>query len=157
LAPPADRLPDRVLDRIAPLAERSIYGPRDYLPEPTVPMMELLARCKEPLTADGIVDLIRHQVVRVVAAVEDLDESGAVLADGTHVAADHVIMATGYRPGLEPLVGHLGVLDDGRPIAAVIRETLGFVGFRIPFTGTLWAVEQDARNVAAELAAAVRR
>ncbi len=157
LAPPADRLPDRVLDRIAPLAERSIYGPRDYLPEPTVPMMELLARCKEPLTADGIVDLIRHHVVRVVAAVEDLEASGAVLVDGTHVTADHVIMATGYRPGLEPLVGHLGVLDDGRPIAAVMRDTLGFVGFRIPFTGTLWAVEQDARNVAAELAAAVRR
>ena len=103
-APPGDALPDRLLDRIAPWIERRIYGPRDYLPEPVVPMMELLAHCKEPMTADGIVELVRAGRVRVVAAVADLEETGALLADGTRVAVDHVIAATGYRPGLESLV-----------------------------------------------------
>jgi hypothetical protein len=35
-----------------------------------------------------------------------------VLTDRTRVDADVVIAATGYRLGLEPLVGHLGVLTD---------------------------------------------
>ena len=153
-APPGDALPDRLLDRIAPWIERRIYGPRDYLPEPVAPMMELLAHCKEPMTADGIVELVRTGRVRVVAAVADLEETGALLAEGTRVAADHVIAATGYRPGLESLIGHLGALDDaGRPTSLVPRPGLGFVGFRIPLTGTLWAIEPDARRVAATLVA----
>lgn len=148
-APPGDAAPDALVDRIAPWFERRVYGPRDYLPEPGAPMMELLARCKEPMTADGIVELVRDGRVRVVAAVAALDETGAVLADGTHVETDHVIAATGYRPGLEPLVGHLGVLDEaGRPRELMPRPGLGFVGFRIPLTGTLWAIETDARRVA---------
>ncbi len=151
-APPAEVLPDRVVDRVAPWFERRVYGPRDYLPEPEAPMMELLAGCKEPMTADGIVELIRAGRVRVVAAVADLDATGAVLDDSTHVDADHVIAATGYRPGLEPLVGHLGVLGaDGRPTEPVPRPGLGFVGFRVPLTGTLWAIDRDARRVAAAL------
>jgi hypothetical protein len=88
-----------------------------------------------------------------VAGVAALEPAGAVLDDGTRVAADHVIAATGYRTGLEPLVGHLGVLDDdGRPTGLVPRPGLGFVGFRIPLTGTLWAIDRDARRVAAALA-----
>ena len=156
-APPGDALPDRLLDRIGPWFERSVYGERNYLPQPERPMMELLAECKEPMTADGIVAAIRHGSVRVVAAVERLDEGGAVLADGTRVDVDDVIAATGYRTGLERWLGDLcdlGVLDEhGRPFAVVPRPGLGFVGFRVPFTGTLWAIEQDARTVASRLLA----
>ncbi len=151
-APPADALPDLIVDRASPWIERRIYGDRDYLPEPVAPMMELLAGCKEPMTADGIVGLIRAGRVRVVAAVADLDESGAILDDGTHVECDHVIAATGYRPGLESLVGHLDVLDHGRPTELVPRPGLGFVGFRVPLTGTLWAIDRDAHRVAETLA-----
>ena len=40
-----------------------------------------------------------------------------VLADQTRLTPDTVICATGYRRGLEPIVGHLGVLrPDGLPI-----------------------------------------
>ncbi len=155
--PIGDALPDRWLDRMAPWIERRIYGPRDYLPAPARPMMGLLAECKEPMTADGIVDAIRSGPVRVVAAVDRLDGDGVVLVDGTHVSADDVIAATGYRPGLEPLVGHLDVLDDdGRPVSAMPRPGLGFVGFRIPLTGTLWAIEDDARRVARDITHFVR-
>lgn len=148
-APPADALPDAAVDRLAPWVERRIHGRRDYLPEPPEPMMRLLARCKEPMTADGIVDLVRSGRVRVVAAVDDLDRTGARLADGTHVDVDHVIAATGHRPALERLVGHLDVLDGaGRPTSTTPVDGLGFVGYRIPLTGTLWAIDHDARRVA---------
>jgi putative flavoprotein involved in K+ transport len=155
--PVGEALPESWVDRIVPLLERRIYGSRDYLPEPEEPIMRLLAECKEPMTADGIVELIRAGKVRVVDAVADLDETGARLVDGTHVAADQVIAATGYRTALEPLVGHLGVLDDdGRPTGLLPRPGLGFVGFRIPLTGTLWAIDRDARTVAGTIAGTVR-
>ena len=45
------------------------------------------------------------------------DESYVVLDDGNRINPDAVIAATGYRTGLEPLVGHLGVLtSDGVPL-----------------------------------------
>jgi putative flavoprotein involved in K+ transport len=153
-APIGDAFPDAWVDRTAPWLERAFFGRRDYLPEPEAPMMKLLAECKEPLTADGIVELIRAGRVRVVDAVDDLDATGARLVDGSHLVADHVIAATGYRTALEPLVGGLGVLDaDGRPADMLPRPGLGFVGFRIPLTGTLWAIDRDARTVADAIAA----
>lgn len=157
-APVGEALPDRWVDRIVPFVERRIYGPRDYLPEPEEPIMRLLAECKEPMTADGIVELVRSGRVRVVDAVADLDATGARLVDGRHETADHVIAATGYRTALEPLVGPLGVLDDdGRPTGLLPRPGLGFVGFRIPLTGTLWAIDRDARTVADAIATPLLR
>ena len=65
--------------------------------------------------------------------------------------------ATDYRPALEPLVGHLGVLDgDGRLASLHPMPGLGFVGFRVPLTGTLWAIDHDARRVAAAIAGHVQ-
>jgi hypothetical protein len=56
-----------------------------------------------------------------------------VLADGSHVEPDAVICATGFRSGLAPLVGHLGVLDArGMPRAYGAEPAapgLRFVGF----------------------------
>ena len=65
-----------------------------------------------------VIDAIKARRFEVVAGVESFDASGANLADGERVQPDSVISATGYGRGLEPLVGHLGVLgDDGLPKA----------------------------------------
>jgi putative flavoprotein involved in K+ transport len=75
------------------------------------------------------------------------------------LAVDAVIAATGYRTGLEPLVGHLGVLDGhGRPTVTGARSHpdapgLYFVGWRNPLSGVLLAIRTDARRVARVLAA----
>ncbi len=54
---------------------------------------------------------------RVTATLERFDGREVVLVDGTRLSPDAVICATGYRRGLEPIVGHLGVLrPDGLPI-----------------------------------------
>jgi cation diffusion facilitator CzcD-associated flavoprotein CzcO len=50
--------------------------------------------------------------------VTAFEGSSVVLTDRTRLDADVVIAATGYRTGLEPLVGQLGVLTDaGVPTA----------------------------------------
>ena len=61
-----------------------------------------------------------------------------------------MIAATGYRTGLEPLVGHLGVLDDhGSPLVTDGEAAPGlrFVGF-VPRPALLHAVGREAERVA---------
>lgn len=97
--------------------------------------------------------------VDVVAAVERFEGDAVVLADGSRVRPDAVIAATGYRPGLDRLVGHLGVLDArGRPQhpAPGARQPtgppLGFIGYRLPLSGQLPALRRDARLLARRIA-----
>jgi hypothetical protein len=59
-----------------------------------------------------VIDAIKAGQIEIVRSVESLDGTGVVLADGARIEPEAVISATGYRRGLEPLVGHLGVLDE---------------------------------------------
>jgi hypothetical protein len=69
-----------------------------------------------------------------------------------------VIAATGYHRALEPLVGHLGVLDErGRPVVhggRTPREAPGlyFTGFTNPISGMFREMALDARRIAKALA-----
>ena len=66
-----------------------------------------------------VIEAVKEGTVEVVGAVESLDSAGVILAGGSRVEPDAIICATGYRRALEPLVGHLGVLDDrGWPAVA---------------------------------------
>ena len=67
-----------------------------------------------PILDVGIVDAVRRGRVEVVAAVEGFDGADVLLADGSRIQPDAVIAATGFRAGLDELVGHLGVLDAAR-------------------------------------------
>jgi hypothetical protein len=63
-----------------------------------------------------VIDAVRNGSIEVVQAVTALEGAKVVLADGARIAPDAVVSATGYRPALEPLVGHLGVLmSNGSP------------------------------------------
>lgn len=99
----------------------------------------------------GFVDALKRGAVEVVPAVERFAGSDVVLADGSRLRPDVVVAATGYRPGLEPLVGHLpGVLGpDGLPKAPMPAgsEGLGFVGYEIPVSGQLPEMAATARRV----------
>jgi putative flavoprotein involved in K+ transport len=105
------------------------------------------------------IDAIKDGRVEVVAAVEALDETGATLADGARIEPDAVIAATGYRRGLEPMVGHLGVLDDnGTPLVRGGEEAtrgLRFVGFT-PRPAQLGYLGGEARTAAKGIARELR-
>jgi hypothetical protein len=63
-----------------------------------------------------VIEAIKDGEIEVVRGVESLDATGVELNDGARVEPEVLICATGYRRGLEPLVGHLGVIDErGRP------------------------------------------
>ena len=113
-----------------------------------------------PVQDVGIVDAIRSRRVEPVAAVESLDGGEVVLADGSRVQPSTIVVATGYQAGLEPLVGHLGVLDArGLPLVHGAREPHGapglwFTGYTNPISGMLRELRIDAERIAAALSRA---
>ena len=111
-----------------------------------------------PILDVGIVDAVRRGRVQVVAAVEGFDGDDVLLADGSRVAPDVVIAATGFRAGLDSLVGGLDVLGPrGLPVATdgePARPGLWFVGFVPTLGGQLREGSIAAAKVAAAVAAA---
>jgi putative flavoprotein involved in K+ transport len=159
------RLPVSVVDRIASgirrisIPDLSPHG----LPAPERPYSEFLRRRVIPILDVGIVDAVRSGRVRVVAALERFEDGAAILADGPRLEVDAVIAATGYRTALEPLVGHLGVLDDrGEPLVHGADEhprapALHFVGYQVTLGGTFRHVGIQAKQLARAVAASRSR
>ena len=108
-----------------------------------------------PIVDVGFADGVRAGRIRVVAALERFESSAAILADGTRIDAEAVIAATGFRTGLEGLVGHLGLLDErGKPLVPDVDEIpeapgLHFVGYEITLGGTFRLVGIEAKRLAA--------
>ncbi|HEX3042044.1 MAG TPA: NAD(P)/FAD-dependent oxidoreductase [Solirubrobacterales bacterium] len=153
-------MPLRVADRLGAMTERTIAGnlSRYGLPRPRVgPATALAERHQSPLFDDGFVDSVKAGRIEIVAAVEGFDGDEVLLADGTRIRPDAVIAATGYRRGLEPLVGHLGVLDErGTPLVSGGRHHpsapgLFFTGYRTELSGQMRLMRFDARSIARAL------
>lgn len=106
------QLPPGLADAPARLIRRLSIG--DLSEYGLVPPVEgLFARHWREGKAPAIVDkeviqAIRTRRIEIVPAVETLHDGGVDLVDGSRIAADAVIAATGYTTGLQPLVGHLG-------------------------------------------------
>ncbi|MEZ0350888.1 flavin-containing monooxygenase [Mycobacterium sp. pR1184] len=121
LSIPLYHLPARLSDRIATVARRKAFGDLAEFGLP-VPAEGPFTRAHRldvaPTIIDPeVVDAIRAGSVEVVPALCAFEGGDVVLGDGRRINPDAVIAATGYRIGLEPLVGHLGVLgSDGAPV-----------------------------------------
>jgi hypothetical protein len=117
--------------RLAKLGDLSEFG----LPIPAEgPFARLARERKVPSLVDmDVIEAIKDGLIEVVAAVKGFDGGTARLVDGAALEADAVICATGYRTGLEAVVGHLGVLDEtGVPVVTgekAAAEGLRFLGF----------------------------
>ena len=149
-------LPPRTLNPIGRSLRRLTIpdlGPYG-LPAPRNGFTQVLRTGTIPILDVGIVDAVRSGTVKAVGAVEALDGDDVVLAGGELIQPDAVIAAIGFRPGLEPLVGHLGVLDDrGLPLVHGSAQHpnapgLHFVGIELTLSGLLRTAARDARAVA---------
>lgn len=130
----------------------SAYG---LAPPEKGPMTRLKEEGKAPAIVDKeMIEAIRQRKIEIVTSVETLDGTGVTLANGDRIEPDAIIAATGYRCGLEPLVGHLGVLD-GRGVPLVVgggeaAPGLRFVGY-VPRPGQIRFMGHEARRVASEI------
>ncbi|WP_137994061.1 flavin-containing monooxygenase [Streptomyces vilmorinianum] len=159
------RLPVRLVDKAGEVMGRvsvpdlSAHG----LPRPDTGLYSRVREGAVPVQDVGLIDAVRQGKVEVVGAVESFDGDKVVLADGSAITPDAVIAATGYRRALEPLVGHLGVLDErGRPTvhgARCPREAPGlyFTGFTNPISGMFREMAIDAEKIARRIARTANR
>jgi hypothetical protein len=152
------RLPTQIGDRQTRLLRRLTIG--DLSAYGLVPPKEgILTRAhregKVPAILDKpVIDAIKQRRIEIVAAVESLDATGVVLADLTRLEPDVVVAATGYTTGLEPLVGHLGVLDErGVPLihgGPAASPGLRFIGYQ-PRPGQIGYVGVEATRAAKQI------
>lgn len=154
------RLPVALVDRLArPVARLSVPDLSAHgLPRPDTGLYSRVKEGAIPVQDVGLIDAVRGGRVEVVAAVEGFEDGKVLLADGERIGPEAVIAATGYRRGLEGLVGHLGVLDErGKPLVHGGRTSqnapgLYFTGFSNPISGTLREMAIDARKIAKAVA-----
>ena len=150
------RLPPRLVDRVATVLavvqepDLTEFG----MPRAGTDLYSRVLVGRVPVQDVGIVDAIRGRRVEPVAAVQYVEGGEVVLADGARLRPFVVVVATGYRAGLEPLVGHLGVLDGrGLPVVHGAHEPDGtpglwFTGYTNPISGMLRELRIDAERIA---------
>ena len=149
------RLPAALVDPVARLQRRltipdlTRYG----IPQPDDGLLSRV-RCsgEVPLLDVGFVGAVRNGKVTPVAAVTGFDGDSVLLADGSGITPQAVIAATGYRRGLETLVGQLGVTDErGMPTVRgglPAAPGLFFIGYAVSLRGMLRDIATEARRVA---------
>jgi cation diffusion facilitator CzcD-associated flavoprotein CzcO len=153
------RLPVRLADALARFGRRMDLGDLTEYGLPA-PDEGIFARFHRLGVAPAIVDkpvieAIKAGRIEVLRGVESLDSTGAQLGDGARVEPDALICATGYRRGLESLVGHLDVLDQrGAPRGLGEQPAangLRFIGYR-PRPSALGYMSNEAKRVAKAIA-----
>ncbi|MFI1223013.1 MULTISPECIES: flavin-containing monooxygenase [unclassified Streptomyces] len=154
------RLPVWLVDRASGLLSRVAapdLGDRG-LPRPTTGLYSRMKEGATPVQDVGLIDAVKAGRVTPVATVASFDKETVVLTDGTRLTPDAVITATGYDRALEPLLGHLDVLDgQGRPVTHGGRSPkqapgLYFTGFTNPISGMLRELALDAGKIAKRVA-----
>ena len=154
------RVPERFMDPLtATLRRISVPDLSEHgLPRSADPYSTFRRTGTVPILDTGIVDAVRTGRVRVVPATVSVDGPTVHLADGSSSRPDAVVAATGFTTGLEPVAGHLDVLDrrgvptvhgaDQHPAA----RGLHFVGIKAELSGLLREIGLEARRVGRALA-----
>ena len=102
----------------------------------------------------GLINALKAGTVSVVASIDRIADATVHLSDGSTLSPDAIVVATGYRRGLEPLVGGLGVVGDkGRPRINADEQLpehpgLYFIGYSNPISGNIRQLKIDAGRIA---------
>jgi putative flavoprotein involved in K+ transport len=145
------RLPTQISDPIGRTVQRLTIGDLSSagLVRPEEGIFTRLHRDGAPPQIVGaeVIAAIRARDFTIVPGVSSVGADGVRLSDGTTLHPDAIVAATGYTTGLQPIVGHLGVLDEqGDPLnyrQPAIRPGLHFLGYA-PCMGV---IGRDAKRV----------
>lgn len=166
MAPLLEKLPLRAIDWMLKDTQRMAFGDLTQYGFPAHPeggASRMAADGVSPAIDNGFIAAVKAGRMRVVPEVGRFRERMVVLADGTRVAPDVVIAATGYRTGLEHLLGHLDVLDSrGVPRidgAQTLPHAQGLwcIGMRPTMSGYFRAASRNGRAIATAIAADLAR
>jgi putative flavoprotein involved in K+ transport len=150
-------LPLRVQDTNVRIVQRLAFGdlrrygyPRSELGA----FSRLAAQGVTVAVDDGFARALKAGRVTVKPAVDRFEGRTVFFADGSACAPDVVICATGYRPALWPLVGHLVALDESGmppftgPSSSPRHRGLWFFGLDRSIYGNMHTHRRQARQLA---------
>jgi len=158
-------LPIKVQDFMVALLARIFLGDLRKYGYPTPPAGAITRDREEGVTFgvdNGFVKALKAGCFTVVPEINSFEGQIVHLIDGRSIEPDVVICATGYRPGLESLVGDLDVLDErGKPRfvadqASSDHPGLWFFGLNSSIYGYLYARKHEAPHLADKIARALR-
>lgn len=149
------RTPARVSDRInAPILRAVIgdytkYGLRKL---PYGPATQMRQYGTIPLIDIGTIDLITSGAITVHPGIEKFTTTGVTFTDGSHVDADLVVLATGYRPQVDTFIDARASYDEsGAPLISGHEAGvpgLYYCGYFVSPTGMLREIGMEARRIA---------
>jgi hypothetical protein len=146
------RIPAPLANRVIRLTRRWTVG--DLTPwglaEPAEGLYTWAVRTGEhPTVVDAkVIKAIKARRFEIVSSVSSVTADEVLLDDGTALRPDAILAATGFTSGLEPIVGHLGVLDDrGKPRSSGGPAVLPGLRFAC-YVANIFNIENDARVVA---------
>ena len=111
---------------------------------------------------DGFVRALKSGRVTIKPGVARVEGRNVCFADGSACAPDVVICATGYRPALWPLVGHLVALNESGmppftgPSSSPLHPGLWFFGLDSSIYGNMHVHRRQARQLAGMIARPAR-
>ena len=154
------RLPPRLADRLSwPLIRLCIGSPdRLGLERPARgPLADLAERGRVPLIDVGTVAAIRQGRIAIRPDIRAIHPGEVEFVDGRHETCDAIIMATGFRPDLRPLLPEAADALDAHGAPKVtgtpaMLPGLYFCGFRVAPTGQLRQIGTEAVRIAADVA-----
>lgn len=153
-------LPERWRDAIAGAIARHAFGDLAPLGLPAPihgPFRRLRTSGVTAAVDRGFVEHLKAGRLQIVPEIEHLHGAAVELRGGVTLMPDIVVAATGFRPALEPLVGHLGVLDaEGRPNTGphgslFAAPGLWLLGHHPSLDGNLRRHPAEARRIAAAI------
>lgn len=154
-------MPERLMNPVAGTLRRLTVPDLEPFGLPAPPRdgySQIFRRRRIPILDHGFVKLVQSRQIRIVAAVDRLSDHQVHLTDGSALRPDAVIAATGYRPGLEEILGRLDVLgDDGIPkvhgaTTWPSAPGLYFVGVDFQLSGLLREIGLEAQRVGRAIA-----
>ncbi len=152
---PMSKLPARLADALnAPILRWKVGDIRKLglTPARFGPLAQIYGKARIPLLDVGTLDLIRQGRVLVRPGIERFSDENVVFTDGSPLACDAVVLATGYRPAVRSFLGDSPALDDDGVPRTSGRESqvpgLYFCGFFVAPTGMFREIGIEARRIA---------
>jgi indole-3-pyruvate monooxygenase len=148
------RLPARLADALAAPLLRLTIGDLSKLgfrKAAAGPITQIKSRSRVPLIDIGTIGFVRAGQIEIRSGVRSMSEAHVLFEDGCLRGFDAIVLATGFRPGIERfLQQHNDVLKDrARGESRVIGDAgLYFCGFFVSPTGMLRDIAMEARWIA---------
>ena len=152
------KVPTRVVDKALALTEFIAFGNLSKWglhKHPHGAATRLKQTGISPAIDKGFIAALKAGNTKVVPEVRAFETGSVILSNGQRIEPDIVIAATGYRTGLESMIGHLGVLDrfevptiHGAVLRSDYPGGMYFTGMRPGLTGFFHAAGEVGKEIA---------